>query len=226
MVLVTRPEPGASATAARLVDAGFRPVMAPFLAVRAVRAALPPASRLQAVVVASGNAVTLPDAYHPLPLFAVGSATAERAREAGFTVTHSAEGNGDALAALAAGMLEPENGPLLLATGRGDGLRLAEALRQSGFTVHRRAVYATSGVTQFPDRAADAIRAGLHAVLFFSTATGRTFAKLLPYELRRFLSRTDAVVIGLSTADALRHLPWHSVRVAVQPTQDGVLAQL
>ena len=225
-VLVTRPPPGAQATAARLAQGGFRPVLAPFLSVRACATSLPPASRLQAVVAASGNAVALPAAYHALPLLAVGDATASRARAAGFVTVHSANGDAADLVALAARLATPSGEPLLLATGRGQGVRLAAALRRAGFTVHRRAVYAAASVRRFPAPAEAAIAEGLHAALFFSAATARAFARLLPPALRTRLSGADAVVIGADAAAALEHLPWRALRVALRPTQDGVLALL
>ncbi len=223
---MTRPEPGASATAAHLREAGWNPVLAPFLTVRPVRIALPMTDAVQAVVAASGNAVALPDRFHALPLLAVGNATAARARTAGFGTVHSADGDASALAELAAHLLDPARGPLLLATGHGQGTALARALRKGGFTVRRRPVYASAHVGRFPAPAGDAIANGLHAALFFSTETARAFARLLPVSLRPFLGRTDAAVIAPGAAQPLMHLPWRTLRVAVRPTQDEVLALL
>ena len=56
-VLITRPEAGAADTAARVTGLGLRPVIAPLLAIQALPAALPQADRLQAVLIASGNAL-------------------------------------------------------------------------------------------------------------------------------------------------------------------------
>jgi uroporphyrinogen-III synthase len=102
-VLITRPEPGASETAARVDALGFRPFSAPVLEIRILDFALPPAGTLQAIVAASGNAVAaLPGSHHHLPLLAVGNATAARARAAGFDRVASADGDAVALATLAA----------------------------------------------------------------------------------------------------------------------------
>ena len=223
---MTRPEPGAAATAARLAEYGYAPIVAPFLSVRGCAIPLPHAASVQAVIAASANATALPDSHLGLPLLAVGHATAARARSAGFATVQSADGDAAALAALAARLLSPADGPLLLVTGRGQGTRLAKALRAEGFTVRRRATYAAAAIRRFPPQAADAIRDGLHAALFFSAETARAFARLLPQGLRHQLSRTDALVIGSGAADALQHLPWRALRVALRPTQDGVLALL
>ncbi len=226
LVLVTRPEPGATATAARLDLAGFHPVVTPLLRIRPCRMPLPPASGLQAVVAASGNALGIPDVYHALPLLAVGEATAARARATGFTDVHSADGDAGDLAALAGRLLSPRNGPVLLAAGRGQGTALARAMRHHGLRVQRRAVYAASGVRRFPPAAEAALHDGLHAALFFSAESARTFVRLLPRSLKSSLHGTQALAIGPAAADVLGLLPWRSVRVAVRPTQDGVLALL
>ena len=225
-VLVTRPEPGASRTAARLATAGYRPVTAPFLLVRPCRVSLPPPARLQAIVVASGNAVRLPAAYHGVPLLAVGDGTAGRARAAGFQQVASAGGTAADLAALAKRTLLPGHGAVLLATGFGQGTRLARLLRAGGLRVHRRAVYAAAGLRAFPAAAAGAITAGLHAALFFSAATARSFVRLLPGRLRPELRHTAALAIGPDAAAILSALPWRDLRIAPQPTEEGVLALL
>ena len=226
-ILITRPEPGASATAARLLAAGLHPVVAPFLTIRPHPARLPPPTRVQAVLAASGNAVTLlPAAYHGLTLLTVGDATAARASAAGFTAVHSASGDAAALAALAAARLDPADGPVLVAVGCGQSTVLAIELRRRGFRVQRRVVYTAASVTRFPAEADMAIGGGLRAALFFSTETAESFVHLLPRRLDSALSGADALAIGAAAAAVLRHLPWRSVRVAVRPTQDGVLALL
>ncbi len=201
--------------------------MAPFLIIRTLAARLPPPHALQAVLVASGNAAgRLPPAYHALPLLTVGDATAARAAQAGFSAVQSADGDAVALAALAAARLDPAAGPLLLATGRGQSALLAADLRRRGFRVHRRVVYTASRVARFPAAAQTAIGQGLRAAMFFSTETAESFAHLLPHALAPALAGTDALAIGEAAGAALRHLPWRAVRVAVSPTQDGVLALL
>ena len=146
-VLITRPEPGGSETAARIQAMGLEPVLAPMLAVRLLPAHLPAPETVQAILATSGNAIAgLPPEARGCRLLAVGDATAERACAAGFTHTESAGGNATDLTALARHRLKPATGPLLLACGRGHGLELAAALRAEGFRVLRRTVYATGPV--------------------------------------------------------------------------------
>jgi len=224
-VLVTRPEPGASETAQRLLALSYHPIIAPLLRVRRLEPALPP--NVGAVLVTSGNAVPcLPASLHRTPLLAVGNATAGRARAAGFAQVHSADGDAAALAELARQACRP-GVALLLATARQQGGLLAAALRTAGFVVHRRVVYAAKPVERLPPPAVQALQHGsLAAALFLSAETARAFARLLPQQLLPALAEVEALAIGQSTAEALRFLPWRRVRVSAKPTQDSILAML
>ena len=88
-----------------------------------------------------------PSACHDHPVFAVGAATANCAREAGFNRVFSANANASALAELVADTLSPADGSLFLPAGQGQGIDLAASLRQSGFSVLRRVAYHVAGIT-------------------------------------------------------------------------------
>ena len=228
-MLITRPEPGASETAARVASLGFLPVLAPLLEIATLPAAWPPSGQVQAILVTSGNAIpALPASHRHLPLLAVGLATARRAREAGFVQVESADGNANALADLAQRVCAPQGEPLLLATGRRQGNALATELRRRGFAVARRVVYAAEPVAVPPSPARAALISGtLRAVLFFSAETAEAGARLIELAALREAVRTvDAVAIGQPAAVALKALPWRRVRVAAQPDQDAMLALL
>jgi uroporphyrinogen-III synthase len=228
-VLITRPEPGASETAARVAALGFHPVISPVLSILPLRAILPPAGHLQAILAASGNAIrALPQSHRQLKLLAVGEATASRARAAGFADVVSADGDAAALATLAAQICNPAGLPLLLATGRGQGNALAADLRGRGFRVVRRVVYAAVPVPTLSAAAQRALADGtLAAALFFSAETARHFVRLLRRtRLQEAVRSMDALAIGATAAVALRALPWRGIRVSAMPTQDAMLALL
>jgi len=228
-ILITRPEPGASETAQLLRVRGLTPVLCPVLQVRSLTPVLPPALRIAGVLVTSGNAIpALPDAYHQLPLLAVGNSTADRARQAGFTEVTSADGDAQALAEQVRQRLNPTAGPLLLAAGRHNGDTLAADLRQAGYRVTRRVVYATEPVKALAPEAVIALRRGqIRVALFFSAETVRHFVRLVrAAHLAGSLQDVDAVAIGRSAGVALEALPWRRVRVAARPNQDEMLALL
>jgi uroporphyrinogen-III synthase len=228
-VLVTRPEPGASETAARIAALGYQPIVAPLLEIRILHTALPPSGHVQAVLATSGNAIAaLPASHRHLPLFAVGDATAALARAAGFTEVHSAAGDSGALAVLVARHCDRNAGPLLFTCGRGQGRELAGDLRQRGFVVVRRAVYVAVPVRVLPEAARDAlIGGGLTAAVFFSAETARQCVRLLrAARLHDAVRSVAALAIGQSTAVALQALPWRRIDVAAQPNQEAMLALL
>ncbi|MBW4024477.1 MAG: uroporphyrinogen-III synthase [Proteobacteria bacterium] len=228
-VLVTRPEPGSSATAVRLRAMGLMPVLAPLLTIAPVAHRLPPADGFGAIVVASRHAVPpLPPPYRVLPLFAVGDATAEVARGEGFGEVRSAEGDAAALAALVARMRRPGDGRLLLAAGAGQGHYLARLLAQAGFTVERREVYAARPVAKLPEPARAMIRTQKGGrVLLFSRETALCLCRLIQgTDLTACFTTLDLAAISRSVSDAAGDLPWRSIRVAMTPTENAVLALL
>jgi uroporphyrinogen-III synthase len=94
-ILVVRPEPGASATAARVQALGHDVIVQPLLATEAV-AWERPASLPDAVLITSAAAVRhagpQADALKHLPALCVGEATAAAARAAGWQQIHTGPG--------------------------------------------------------------------------------------------------------------------------------------
>jgi uroporphyrinogen-III synthase len=208
---------------------GYQPILSPLLVVENRSVSLPPPERVQAILVTSGNAIPpLPTTHHCLPLLAVGEATAARARAAGFAQVSSADGDARALAALTIRSCRPDREPLLLVSGRGQGQGLASALRERGFRVVRRTIYAAVPVAALPDDVCGAIGAGeVEAVLLFSAETARQCVRLLrAASLRDAVRSIEALAISQPTAMALRALPWRRIRVAERPNQDAMLAML
>lgn len=228
-VLITRPDAGARETARRVAALGLAPIACPVLAIVPLPARLPPTAALQAVLLTSANALAaLGPALHSLPLLAVGDATAARARAAGFAEVASAGGNAAALAALVLQRCTPARGALLLPTARGEGVGLTHMLRNAGFTVQRRTVYAAVPQSSLPGAAIAALAAGaVGAVLFFAPATARGFTKLLLAALPAgCLNVVDALALSPAVAAPLAPLPWRRLRVADRPTQDALLTLL
>ena len=227
VVLVTRPEPGASDTARRLGAAGYCPVVAPVMTIGARSPQLP--SAVQAVVVTSANALLAPcPALHRLRLFAVGDATAASARAVGFAVVHSAGADAAALLPVVLRHCRADDGPVLLLSGAGQGAALAAALRGAGLRVIRRVTYATTPVRALPAAARTRLGEGSTGdALFFSPGSARAFVRLFRRALAdRAAAGWQALAISDATADALAPLPWRSIRVASAPNQDALLALL
>ncbi|HEU0066105.1 MAG TPA: uroporphyrinogen-III synthase [Sphingomonas sp.] len=105
---VLRPEPGNSATAARIVAAGFDAVRLPLFAVEPLAWTAPDPGEYDALLLTSANAVrhagTALDRLRGVPVVAVGQATANAARAAGLTVAITGDGDAAAVVARARAM--------------------------------------------------------------------------------------------------------------------------
>jgi uroporphyrinogen-III synthase len=222
-VLITRPEPGASATAALLAARGLRSIIAPFLVIEPL--AVRPFSHVAACLITSANAV--PAIPPHVTVFAVGNATAARAREITTAPVHSADGDAKSLAALLIQHCRPQDGPLLLLSGASQGLPLAAALRAAGFRVIRRIAYRAATPSTFPPAAAAAIAAGkITTALFYSPETARNFVRLLPPALIPGLSHIRALSLSPAIGAALATLAWREKISANHPSQESLLELL
>jgi len=227
-ILITRPEPGAAETAARIAALGFTPVLAPALILTPRRFTIP---RAQAVLLTSRAAArALPD--NPgLPALAVGAATAEAARESGWPAD-AADGTAEDLARLAAARLDPAKGPLLLAVGEGYAMGLAADLRGRGFRVVRRIAYAATAAPALPEAALAALRCGaVSTILFHSPRSALCAITLLRAAgLGGEAGRIAVLAISRRVADAAQRAmapgAWRAVRVAARPEEASLLALL
>lgn len=118
-VLVTRPEPGASATARTLRSAGFDPVILPLTAIRPLLVPEDDLPAVDAVALTSANAIRhAPDsllaAIRAVPLHAVGATSAQAARDAGFADVVTGPGDAAGLTAAMIDALTPGSAVLYI----------------------------------------------------------------------------------------------------------------
>lgn len=237
-VLVTRPEPGATATATALAAEGHTPILSPCLRIETVPLSLrrlPDAIAITSSQALPALAAAADEAARGVPVFAVGDATAARARDAGFADVTSAAGTAKDLAALIAARMTPGS-HVLLAVGARRSLDLARHLRGAGLVVIRRIAYRTDPAESLSGPALAALREGsIDRILLFSPASAASFARLIE---RAGLVTTLAgtVIVAISDAAAkplatLRTLlpreetPWE-IRTATHPDQDHMLAMM
>jgi uroporphyrinogen-III synthase len=229
LVLITRPEPGATQTANRVSALGLAPLVAPLLSIHRIGQTPQLPAGVGATLLTSRNAVAgCPPVCHDLPAFAVGEATATCAAGAGFNCIRTADGDAIALAALVSQTLSPHDGTLFLPAGRGQGSELAMSLRRKGFRVHRRVVYEAVPIASLPGIAEAHLRHhDVQAAMFFSAETARHFVRLIrAAKLDEVVNNVDAVAISERSSVALRDLPWRRISVASKPNQDAMLALL
>lgn len=169
-ILVTRPQPDTTRTAAVLRARGFEVLAAPMLRFEKVMLSIDSDADFGAVIVTSSNALrALADqpvqaTLLHLPLIAVGDRTAEAARDLGFAKVVSAEGDAAALRDLltesSKSKLLNKTRPLLYLAGADLARDLAGELGARGFTVVTQTTYRMMPVADLPDDVAAAFVAG------------------------------------------------------------------
>lgn len=175
-VWVTRASPGAERTADRLRAAGHSPLLSPVMRVKQLPAAID-LTDVAAVAFTSANGVEAFAVRSPrrdLKVFAVGDATAQAARNAGFADVVSAHGDVEALGKLIASAALPEGAVVLHPGGRDLAGDLPGAAGP-GVTIRQAALYET--MARAPSEALSVLDAdGVDAVLVHSSKAARRVA--------------------------------------------------
>ncbi len=206
-LLILRPERGAVATAKRAEAMGLSPMIRSMFVVEARNWDAPDPALLDSVLITSANAVRYGGAavglYRHIKVFAVGAATAQAARDAGFGDV--VVGNGNAADALRALGEAGHSRPLHLS---GED---RTAYPHLSFTVTTRVVYSATPVDI-------ALPSGRYAALVHSARAAARFATLCP-------SPADVDVIAISALVAQASgTGWRSVSTVTEPTDNAMLA--
>ena len=228
-MLVTRPEPDASETAARLAALDIEATLCPLLIHATLSTSLPDAQGFAALALTSANALralkerNALEPYLGLKAYAVGDKTAEQARKCGFAEVESAGGT---LADLAERLAHahPE-GPVFYPAGRNQSGDLAKSLAPYGVMVITAHVYAMNTVSEMPAEVIGDLDAGaLGAALFYSPRTSVTFATLAAPRLSRKAQRRLGVLC-LSEAVAEPLIDAHFVRIGLAdyPSEEAMM---
>jgi uroporphyrinogen-III synthase len=229
--LVTRPREESEALAAALAMRSIEALIEPLIEIHFLA---PPALDLQgvqAILCTSANgvrALARATGERGVPLFAVGGATAARARAAGFAVVESAGGDVTSLTRLAAARLRPQEGSLLHIAGRVVAGDLAGALRAQGFTVTRSVLYDARPVEKLSPMTVGALSSGrIVFALFFSPRTAAVFARLVDGAgAADSCGEITAFSISSAADAALAGLSWRGRVVAERPDQPALLEAL
>lgn len=232
-VLVTRPQPGADETAARIAALGFSTVVLPLTGIVPVAPdRLPDPATIDAVVVTSVNAprhapAALLRVLEGRTLFAVGEASAAAARAAGFRDVRSAGGSAGDLAALIGRDLRPGARLLHLAgTERTAGFEAD--LRRRGMVLDVVELYRAEKISYPPDFVKGVLADDpIWGAPVFSPRGGALLAGLVATGyVRETFENTRFFCISTNAASPLLGLAGPRVSVAGAPTEDGVLALL
>lgn len=231
-VLVTRPEPGASRTAQRLQETGFQPILLPLTETAAlpVDAGLLPGGAV-AVAITSANAVRLASreliaAHAGLPCHAVGTRTAEAARQAGFLSVSEGPRDAEALADSLAGRLSGMT--IVYLCGRVRFSVFEQRLRAAGVRVHAVETYDTLAVGYSDEAILERLSGQpADAVLLYSAKAAAAMQVLIRRPaLQGLFEKTRFFALSTRIAAVLDGTANERIRIAAQPDEDTLLALL
>lgn len=206
-LLILRPEPGASATAAKARKLGIEVVAAPLFQIDPADWIGPDPIEFDGLLLTSANAVRSAGdqlhRYRGLGVYAVGEATASAARRAGLDVAAIGDSGVDRLLA----SIAPDLRLLHLC---GEHHRAPDGALQKITPV----VVYRSTITQDPDLS----KAHRSVALIHSSRAAQRFSELVE-------NRRSIAIAAISSAAAQAVGPgWRMVKVAEQPTDDALLA--
>ncbi|MCR5878274.1 uroporphyrinogen-III synthase [Phenylobacterium sp. J367] len=201
-IWITRAQPGADATAERVRALGHEAIVAPLLAVRTLDDVDIDLAGVAALAFTSANGVRAfadKSGDRSLKVFAVGAATAQAARSAGFRSVLSADGDVDALAEGIAVRRGELKGVVLHPGAAEPAGDLAGALEKHGVPARRLVLYETGPVAISASEAQMLIKAD--AALLHSPRAAQVLAKVLkahPAPQLRALGLSKAVIKPLT----------------------------
>jgi uroporphyrinogen-III synthase len=218
-VWITRAQPGAAATAARVHARGFTPVTAPVLEVWPMMDAVIDLAGVDALAFTSAAGVSAFAALTQVrdrKVFTVGDATAGAARAAGFAEVRSAKGDAQALSRLIADA-SPRPVLVLNPTAAEPAADLAALLAAHGLAARSVVVYETR------ETALAASPPDLEAVLVQSAKAARAVARLTE---GADVSAVTVCVLSAAAAAPLAGVGFRRILVADKPAETALLSLL
>lgn len=229
-LLVTRPQPDADRTAARLAALGHEALVQPLLTITFNP---PPADveRPGAILVTSQNAVRALTKWpqmrdwQAVPVFAAGPATAWALADAGFKDVRTGARDSGSLADIVIETYPKDAGPLLYPAARDRAGALAGGLFAQGCDVRTVEAYSADPVTRFDPDVRDAlVRGEIGGVLLYSGRTAKTLKAVAAAEdISDSLAQSEYFVISRHVAEIVAELGAR-VHVAERPNEGSLLA--
>ncbi len=230
-LLVTRPAEDAAATAEKLEQRGYRPILTPLLTILPLpETPLPDLAAYRALIVTSANGVrALADrtARRGDLLMAVGEPTASCARALGFTQVESADGDAVVLVNYVRDRLDPDKGKLLHLRGETVTVDPVPMLQDAGFSAESCPLYRAETIDQLSAAAVAALTAGtVGGVLLYSPRSAVAFEAALIRSVGADAAQAlTAYCLSPAVAKALA-LAYRSVVVAPHPLGEALLGLL
>jgi len=225
-VIVTRPSPDAETFACEVGRIGAEPVVSPAMEIRA-RAVAVDLDAVSALAFTSSNGVRVFSRLSPdrrLPIYAVGAATADAARAAGFSAVTAAQGDVGSLARL---ISESKLPPVILhLAGNERAGDLVRLLAAAGVGARRQIIYDAIEIDDLAQPAAAILVDGTEkpAIVFFSPRSARIFIRQAARAgISEFLRRSIALCLSEEIAGALSGVRWSAVRISSERSSAAML---
>ena len=236
-ILLTRPKDDIPALKNKLIEQGFTVSACPMLDINIL-----PVEEVdcqtsqfldaaQAYLFTSANGVRAAS-HHGLtqsperPVFAVGPATANACKAAGFKTVSEAGGDVRSLVEMIKGTNTPHiSGALVHISGRHQTGNLVEQLCDAGYDAASVVLYRADTIPAFPDNIATQLISGeIDAVMFYSSRTAKHFVALTT--LAGIKLSMTAYCLSEAVAKILRQAGVANIKVAATTTEESMLALL
>tara|TARA_R100000005_G_scaffold71393_1_gene38893 strand:+ start:10239 stop:12395 length:2157 start_codon:yes stop_codon:yes gene_type:complete len=230
-ILITRPEPDASALADILSGRGHEPRLAPMMFIENLPNRTLDTAGAQALLITSANgarALGRLAGDKNIRCFAVGRATAEALRAEGYAHVTAAGGDVTSLRDVIIDAATPDGGRLIHISGSEVAGDLVGMLTENGFDCERLVLYEALPVTSLDAKITREIKAGsIPAVLFYSPRTAAIFTGIVTAAgLAPFMKSITAYCLSAAIAEKISSLRWQDVKIAAEPDQEKLLALL
>ena len=236
-ILLTRPKDDIPALKNKLIEQGFTVSACPMLDINIlpVEEVDSQTSQIldaaQAYLFTSANGVRAAS-HHGLtqnperPVFAVGPATANACKAAGFQAISEAGGDVRSLVEMIKGTNTPHiSDALVYISGRDQTGNLVEQLCDAGYDAASVVLYSADTIPAFPDNIATQLISGeIDAVMFYSSRTATHFVALTT--LAGIKLSMTAYCLSETVAKILRQAGVTNIKVAATTTEESMLALL
>ena len=232
-LLVTRPEPDASAFAEELCGLGHEPILQPLLEFQVLDFDLEPLRAGEVLIITSGNSLRalqergVSKDILGKPLYCVGEQTAERALQAGFETVLEVAGTGEELAGK---IIASARRDALLAHIMGEHMAfdIVGALAREGFSVQSVTVYSMDACARFRPPVDAMLTAGeVDGVILMSPRTAEIYVSLCHRHGILDCAKTPIYFcISQNVAAKLASLKPNHVRVSAKPSRKALLELL
>lgn len=236
-ILLTRPKDDIPALRHKIVEQGFTVSACPILDINIIPVEERDTSTSQKIATAQAYLFTSANgvraaSHHGLtknpnlPVFAVGPATADACRIAGFKKITEAGGDVQSLIGMikATDMAEA-SGLLVHISGRDQAGNLVQQLCDAGYEATSIVLYRAEKISAFPDDIATLLASGeIDAVMFYSSRTATHFVTLMgSADIKMSIT---AYCLSDAVAQILKQAGVENIKVAANTTEDSMLNML